>query len=608
MPLFTALTPHLSVFAGDINVGVIRDGDRVLLINCGDGAIFAALREVGLSVAGILFTHHHRMMACGAHDAVAEGAETWVPAAECQWFENPQTFWDDPQYRYGLMDVHPHHQMLAEGFRVDHALADGDMVEWGPARITALFTPGHTDGALSYLVEVDDRRVTFTGDLIYAPGQIWELLSMQKGNETISDYHGFMGSRDQTLASLRKVQAAGADALVPAHGVLMDDPDAAIDALEAQLHTCYGDFAAVSALRWYFPKLVPTYLDGPDVMPFRQGQQPPDFLRHYLTTWALVSESGAVFVMDCANADVIAEIRRWQAAGEITDVEGLWISHYHYDHVEGAAAFKRAFGRPIIADPAVAHILERPLDWRLTCIIPDAVTVDHWTAHRERWQWREFTFTNYHFPGQTLYHDALLVEGRGMRLFFIGDSFTPAGIDDYCAFNRNFLGAGVGYDGCLALIAELQPDLMFNPHVEVGFDFTPEEIAYMRANLARREETFGNLFPWDHPNYGMDDSWVVCAPYEQHLAPGETIHLDVVVTNHSAVPHAAAVRAALPRAWGGGHTRETTTTIPAKTVARLPLHFAIPADAAAGRYAIPVDIRYDELMLPQMNEMIIEIK
>ncbi len=606
--MFTTLTPHLSVHHGAVNIGVVRDGDRALLINAGDGAAISALAAEGVRVAGICFTHHHRAMAWGAHDAIAAGAVSYVPAAERGWFENPQAFWDNPKYHYGLDNLRPHHHMLAEGFRVDHVLADGDTVAWGPATVTALATPGHTDGALSYLVEVDGRTVAFTGDLIYAPGQVFELSSMQKGNDIVGDYHGYMGTRDQVIASLRRVQDAGAEVLVPAHGVIMGDPRAAIDALQAQLQVCYDDFAAISALRWYFPRMVPTYLDGPNVMPIRKGQPAPDFLRNYLTTWAIVSESGAAFIIDCVNDDVVAEIQRWQDAGEITSVEGLWITHYHYDHIDGIAAFTARFGGPVIADPAVAQIVTNPSAWRLTCVSPIAVAVDHWTAHGERWQWHEFTLTAFNFPGQTLYHDALLVEGRGQRLLFVGDSFTPAGIDDYCAHNRNFLGAGVGYNRCLDIIEALQPVLLFNQHVEVAFDFTAEEIAYMRANLARREKTFGNLFPWDHPNYGTDDYWVYAAPYAQFRAPGATAHLDIIVTNHSAVPHTAAVRAALPRAWGGGHTPETTTTIPAKTVGRLPLRITIPADAKPGRYAIPIDIQYDELALPQINEAVIEVK
>ena len=66
------------------------------------------------------------------------------------------------------------------------------------------------------------------------------------------------------------------------------------------------------------------------------------------------------------------------------------------------------------------------------------------------WRWKEFEMTLYYFPGQTLQHDALLVKkDTGEQFFFIGDSFTPSGIDDYCLLNRNLLHEGTGYLFCL---------------------------------------------------------------------------------------------------------------------------------------------------------------
>ena len=105
--------------------------------------------------------------------------------------------------------------------------------------------------------------------------------------------------------------------------------------------------------------------------------------------------------------------------------------------------------------------------------------------------------TAYYFPGQTYYHGGLLVEGYGIRMFFAGDSFTMAGIDDYCSGNRNLLGADVGYEKCLRLIQELKPTHIFNCHVDPAFDFTDDEIACMLDTLAEREKCYTALFPWD---------------------------------------------------------------------------------------------------------------
>jgi len=83
-PAIQTLSEHLQVFSGAIQVGVIRDGNRALLIDCGDGAIAAAPNGVNpASVARILFTHHHRDQACGADRF--PGARIGVPAPERAW-------------------------------------------------------------------------------------------------------------------------------------------------------------------------------------------------------------------------------------------------------------------------------------------------------------------------------------------------------------------------------------------------------------------------------------------------------------------------------------------------------------------------------------------
>ena len=614
-PQLTQLAPNLFIHHGAINTGILRAGDRALLIDCGDGGVADSLRALGVdSVERILFTHHHRDQASGVGPFVAQGARIGVPAVEHDYFANVERYWNDPTYRWHLYDFRPHNLMLAQSIQVHDVYREGDVIHWGSATITVLETPGHTEGSVSYRIDLpggerpNGERFLFSGDVIYDEGQLWELYSLQKGWET-RDYHGFLGDRKRLGASLDKLETAGASALIPSHGQVMSDPPRAIAALRGRLTACYEKYVAISALRYYFPAMFAGYLGREDFMPVGVGQPYPDFLHHIGTTWAITSDDGAVFLMDCGSEDTtVREIQKRQAEGAFGHVEGLWITHYHDDHVDAIPHLQEVLGDPfpVIADEHVAIVVENPLAWRLPCISPEKIVVDHHTRHGETWQWREFTLTAYHFPGQTLYHGGLLVEGQGLRLFFAGDAFTPAGIDDYCASNRNFLGADIGFDACVQLLQALNPDLIFNAHVDAGFAFDDEAYAFMRANLAKREELYGALFPWDHPNYGMDEAWVHCFPYEQHVAPGDGVQLDVVFTNHSTETREAIACPVLPETWGVTLVPQHPIIAP-KTEGRITFTFLVPRDVRPGRWVIPVDVTYHGRQLGQFREAVIVV-
>jgi glyoxylase-like metal-dependent hydrolase (beta-lactamase superfamily II) len=602
------LSPHLAVLQGPINVGIVRDGSKSLLIDCGDDSIVDALRRLGVPrVEQVLFTHHHRDHACGAWRLQAAGARLIVPAGEQQYFDQVAEYWSSRNSRWNLYNFHPHHLMLAEPVRVDGTVGGGQTITWGPAKIQVLQTPGHTDGSVSYLVEVDGRRVVFCGDAIYDHGQVWDITSLQKGTQT-TDYHGYLGTRPQLKASLERIGQTRPEMLVPSHGHVMRDPPQAIRTLADRLDRCYDRYVAISALRHYFPKLFVDYAGRADHMPIRPGKAVPDCLRHVATSWILVAKDKAAFVMDCGSQRVVPALNDMLAKQEIRSIEGLWVTHYHDDHVEKIPQFQQAFSCPCITDEHVARVITDPLAWRLPCISASRARVDRPTRDGESWNWHEFKLTAYHFPGQTYYHAGLFVEGQGVRMFFAGDSFTMAGIDDYCPQNRNPFGVDVGFDRCVALLDRLRPTHIFNCHVNDAFDFAAEECRFMRANLAERTRLFGQLMPWDHPNYGTDDSWVRAFPYEQVQPYGAKAEFSVVVTNYSAAPQRAECRAVLPRSWNCPATPWQSAEIPAGQDGAVRITFRVPATVRPGRYVIPVDLRYDRWTLPQWTEAIVVVE
>jgi len=172
----------------------------------------------------------------------------------------------------------------------------------------------------------------------------------------------------------------------------------------------------------------------------------------------------------------------------------------------------------VIADSHVAEVIRQPAAWPpLPCRNPEPVRVDRVTKDGESWTWHEFQLTAYHFPGQTLYHGGLLAEAGNLRLLFAGDSLTAGGLEDYCAYNRNWLGPGVGYDRCLELVEKIKPTHLLYAHRGQLFAYTAEDCRFLRANPAERVKLFGEILPWDDPNYGIDGWWVMCRPWAQHV-------------------------------------------------------------------------------------------
>ena len=599
---YSQLSHHLYVHHGHVNTGILRDGNRALLIDPSGISLQTTLTELGITnIEQILFTHHHRDNTSGF--PVPKNVRIGVPEAEKQWFTEVETFWNDPKYRWHLYNCHPHNLMRANAIPVTDTYTEGSQIEWGPAIIRVLETPGHTDGSITYLVDVDNIRFAFSGDLIYDEGKIWELYSLQKGQQT-TDYHGFLGARDELKDSLEKVGKSLPTALIPTHGVVMKNPNVAIDALLHQLTYCYDKYVSISALRHYFPKLFTEFEGRADHMPIREGKPPPDFLRHIGTTWLIISDTKEAFVMDCGSPNVIKQIQQLQSGGAISEVTQFWVTHYHDDHVNAIPEFQETFPCETIADGIVAKVIENPKGYRLPCISPAVTRVDRVTRDGDSWTWNEFTMTAYHFPGQTYYHGGLLVEGRGVRMFFSGDSFTMAGIDDYCSGNRNLLGEGVGYENCIRRIQQLKPTHIFNCHVDPAFDFTDREIEFMLDTLAQREKCYGDLFPWDHANYGMDDQWIRCCPYEQDVAPGENASFQVEITNHSLAPRTAIAQPILPESWGI-EVDTAETTIPPKADGHIQFSIPIPQHCdVIERVVIPVEITYNDKPLGQFREAI----
>lgn len=222
-------------------------------------------------------------------------------------------------------------------------------------------------------------------------------------------------------------------------------------------------------------------------------------------------------------------------SGRLKKLDGVFITHYHDDHTDLINEVVKEFNCPVYATRELKDILENPSAYHMPCLTTDPIKSLTIMEEGGQLQWKDFKLTFHYFPGQTIYHDALLFEKRnGDAIFFVGDSFTPSGIDDYCLLNRNFLHPGTGYFYCLDMLNKLPPNvLLSNQHVEPLFSFSTEQIEKMKKILEARTRILKELIPFDDINYGLDEQWAAIYPYGQKSSPGNSFNFMVKLHNHS---------------------------------------------------------------------------
>jgi glyoxylase-like metal-dependent hydrolase (beta-lactamase superfamily II) len=512
------------------------------------------------NVSYVLFTHARRDVAWAGASLVGAGAAAIVPERERALFANPNAFWE----AYEIERFHDYSQVNTkvprEPMRVTRGVRDGEVLDLGGTRVEVIDTPGYSRGAVSYVLETGGKRIACTGDLIYGAGQLFDLSSLQDAipESKTRGYHGYAARTGDLIESLRKIAARKPDVIVPARGPVIQSPQLAIHKLIARLQNLMASHFATDALLWYWGEeslriRSRKALDGRPVDSMAMADQRP------LPAWAqgignsrlLISRSGAAFVIDAGYKGLQPKLNELTAAGNVKTVEGLWITHYHDDHTDYAQQVADRFHCPVYFTPGLTDVLERPSYYRLPCLTRNSISTGKPQANGKKMRWHEFQFTFFDFPGQTLYHDGLLVErDGGEALFFLGDSFTPSGIDDYCLQNRDFARVGEGFLYCLRVLDRLPEHVwLVNQHVEPTFRFSTAQRERMRAELMKRIAILKELAPWPDLNYAIDESWAAAYPYSNTVRQGERVTLQVKILNHGPLPETYRLKWNLPPTW-----------------------------------------------------------
>ncbi len=605
------LSPSIRITAGAVN-GVFIERNGKTLVVYGDPK--AEVKKADM----ILFTHFRRDLIWAGRNLVQKGSLAIVPAAQKPYFIKGDSIWSEIARKQFREHTNRTTKIGIPPLKVERFVTGGETLKWQDIVIKVLNTTGYTRGSVSYVADVDDKTVAFVGDLIYGDGKLFDLYSFQDSlRGGIDGNHGYAARLGQLIKSLQLIAAEKPDVLVPSRGPVINDPDAAIQKLIQRTRALYQNYLSITAQRWNHTDRMITLsnhvLGEPacvDWMPFSSVIQnnPPSWYKHISCSNLVFAEDSSAFLIDCGTKRDLEAVIKLKKSGRLKSLDGIFITHYHYDHTDFVNDAVKEFGCPVYVTKELKGILENPGAYHMPSMTPDPIPNLTIMKEGQKMRWKDFALTYFYFPGQTLYHDGLLMEkNNGTSIFFTGDSFTPAGVDDYCFQNRNLLHEGTGYLYCLDVLKKLPANvLLSNQHIKPLFRFSRQQLDHMTDVLRERNALLKDLLPWDDVNYGTDDQWMWVYPYGQKAKPGETVVCTVKIFNYSDELKTFTLEPKLPDGFRVD-SKNASLVIEPRTEGQQTFKIKVPKQALPGVSLLVVNVKFDDWDLREWSEGFIEI-
>ncbi len=593
------LSENLFRFVDTCNVYVLRDGREAVVVDFGAGDVLDALSEIGVErVSDVLMTHHHRDQAQGLPRAVEAGARIWVPGAEVELFTAVEHHWQSRNL-WNNYNVREDRFTIAESIPVAGTLPEYRTTWFGGRPFIVVPLPGHTVGSVGFLTRIDGRRLAFTGDLLAAPGKLWSLAATQWS------YAGAEGLAATTL-SLLDVQDRRPDVLLPSHGQVMNDVDAAINLL-------VGRLKKLLALRGEHLDVIERRNRPSDhVLPHRLYNRTAHSM-----TYVLLSDSGKALLIDYgydqyygipAGSDR-ASRRPWlytmpvlRKMYGVSKIDVVIPTHYHDDHVAGFNLLREVEGTQVWAGANCADVLADPSYHDLPCLWYEPVQVDRIIPLGQPFRWEEHELTLHPLPGHTLHAVAVEATVDGTRVLATGDQHGEDGWLNYVYQNRFRIG---DYRTTGELYLRLKPELLLTGHwgpVRVGDGFL-EDLLERGAQLERLHK---DLLPLESTDFDAEGFAAWIRPYQTEVAEGEPVSLEVEVRNPCPSAEDVTVTIVAPTGWKVDSAQSSAYLRPGEH-AKLPFTVTPAPGTTVRRAIVAADLRVGERRFGQHAEALVSV-
>jgi len=580
-------------FEDTCNVYLIKKGHEAIVFDFGSGAWRSSLGDIGVkTIRHVFLTHAHRDQVAGL-----AARSTWpfeVHASDKDLpFYQPEPlarFWKSLRAggcpsnylapREPLPFVQPDVRYAVE-------------IPWANTRVCPFPTPGHTQGALTYLVAWNGKALAFSGDAVHAGGTIYQPYHLEWDHWTA----------EGSLAAwygLERLRYCQIDFLLPSHGPLVKTNarkciQQAQDRLMAFIRA-KGSVCENELDRWL--PLEPLDFGAKRVL--------PDLYYFGANSYLLVGENGEGFIVDPTRPDIDRLLPLMKETG-VRTITAATASHFHRDHSDGLNWLRDRFGTPAWLHPWVAEPIRDQNRYDLPWLPVESVQADRVLPEAGTFRWNKYRFQIRPFPGQTWWHCAFDTTINDRHVLFSGDNFQPPsrwnGTGGFCAYNGCQFTEGFTRSAETAL--EIAPDLIANGHGCI-YHFHAPHYRKLITWSTRAEKAVKDLCPTSHWRHDYDCRQMTWDPYRTETRPGESFTSSFTFCNQTRSEIAVIVEAVAPGGWRSPGKQRRFTVPPGKT-RRAAFTFRVPRKAAPGQYLIAADVTINGRPVGEAAVSIVEV-
>jgi len=131
-------------------------------------------------------------------------------------------------------------------------------------------------------------------------------------------------------------------------------------------------------------------------------------------------------------------------------------------------------------------------------------------------------------------------------------------------------------------------------------------VQHLKTTFAQRKELLRALFPWDDPDYGLDEQWARIHPYAQETPPERWTPLTVKLLNHSSTPNTFTVTMNVPTGFEI-EPQKTSVTVPPGQETDAPFRIRAVRRPARSIQVVTADIQVGPWDLRQWCEGLVRV-